>query len=68
VDVDCDVIAAEYPTDAEIIHSINRKAYIDCEVLEDDRGEDDCSEKLPSVGARGAIRALETVKSYIIAQ
>jgi hypothetical protein len=47
VDVDCDVIAAEYPTDAEIIQTI--KINIDCEVLGDDIGEDDCSEKLPSV-------------------
>jgi hypothetical protein len=47
VDVDCDVIAAEYPTDAEIIQTIKRDADIDCEVLEDDTGEDDFSEKLP---------------------
>jgi hypothetical protein len=68
VDVDCDVIAAKYPTDAEIIQTIKRGAHIDCEVLEDDIGEDDCSEKLPSVGVRNAISALETVKSYILAQ
>jgi hypothetical protein len=37
-------------------------------VLEDDIGEDDCSEKLPSVGVHDAISALETVKSYILAQ
>jgi hypothetical protein len=37
-------------------------------VLEDDIGEDDWSEKLPSVGVRDAISALETVKSYILAQ
>jgi hypothetical protein len=30
--------------------------------------EDDCSEKLPSVGVHDAISALQTVKSYIIAQ
>jgi ribonuclease PH len=59
VDVDCDVIAAEYPTDAEMIQTIERGADIDCEVLEDDIGEDDCSEKLPSVGVRDAISALE---------
>jgi hypothetical protein len=51
VDVDCDVIAAKYPIDAEIIQKIKRGADIDCEVLEDDIGEDDCSEKLPSVGS-----------------
>jgi hypothetical protein len=68
VAVDCDVIAAEYPTDAEIIQTIKRGADIDCEVLEDDIGEDDCSENLPSVGVRDAISALETVKSYILAQ
>jgi hypothetical protein len=68
VDVDCDVIAAEYPTDAEIIQTIKRCAYIDCEVLEDDIGEEDCSEKLPSVGVRDAISGFETVKSYILAQ
>jgi hypothetical protein len=65
VDVDCDLIAAEYPTDAEVIQTIKGGADIDCEVLEDDLGEDDCSEKLPSVGVRDAISALETVKSYI---
>jgi hypothetical protein len=64
VDVDCDVIAAEYPTVAEIIQTVKRDADIDCEVLEDDTGEDDCSEKLHSVGVRDA----ETVKSYILAQ
>jgi hypothetical protein len=37
-------------------------------VLEDDIGEDDCSEKLPSVGVCDAISAWETVKSYILAQ
>jgi hypothetical protein len=63
VDVDCDVIAAEYPTDAAIIQTIKRGADIDCEVL-----EFDCSEKLPSVGVRDVISALETVKSYILAQ
>jgi hypothetical protein len=68
VDVDCDVIAAEYPTDAAIIQTIKRGAEIDCEVLEDYIGKDDCSEKLPSVGVRDAISALETVKSYILAQ
>jgi hypothetical protein len=68
VAVDCDVIAAEYPTDAEIIQTVKRVADIDCEVLEDDTGEDDCSEKLHSVGVRDAIRALDTVKSYILAQ
>jgi hypothetical protein len=47
VDVDCDVIAAEYPTDAEIIDTIKRGADIECEVLEDDIGEDNCREKLP---------------------
>jgi hypothetical protein len=57
------VIAAEYPTNAEIIQTIKRGANIDCEVLEDDIGEDDCSEKLPSVGVHDAISALETVKS-----
>jgi hypothetical protein len=36
VDVDCDVIAAEYPTDAEIIQTIKRGTDINCEVLEDD--------------------------------
>jgi hypothetical protein len=50
VDVDCDVIAAEYPTDTEIIRTIERGADTDCEVLEDDTGEDNCSEKSPSVG------------------
>jgi hypothetical protein len=49
VDVDCDVIMAEYPTDAEIIQTITRGADIDCEVLEDDTGEDDRSEKLPQL-------------------
>jgi hypothetical protein len=68
VDVDCDVIAAEYPTDTEIIQTIKRGADFDCEVLEDDTGEDDGSEKLPSVGVRDAVSALETVKSYIMAQ
>jgi hypothetical protein len=63
VAVDCEVTAAEYPTDAEIIQTIKMGADIDCEVL-----EDDCSEKLYSVGVRDAIRALETVKSYILAQ
>jgi hypothetical protein len=48
LDVDCEVIAAEYPTDAEIIQTTERGADIDCEVLEDDIGEDDCSEKLHS--------------------
>jgi hypothetical protein len=62
LDVDCDVIAAEYPTDAEIIQTIERGADIDCEVLDDDIGEDDCSEKLPSVGVHDLISALETVK------
>jgi hypothetical protein len=68
VDVDCEVIAAEYPTDAEIIQTIKGGADIDCEVLEDYIGEDDCSEKLHSVGVHDAISALETVKSYILAQ
>jgi hypothetical protein len=63
VDVDCDVIATEYPTDGEIIQTIKRGADIDCEML-----EDDCSEKLPSVGVRDAISAFETVKSYTLAQ
>jgi hypothetical protein len=49
VDVDCDVIAAEYPTYAEIIQTI--KINIDFKVLDDDIGEDDCSEKLHSVGS-----------------
>jgi hypothetical protein len=62
------MIPAEYPTDAEIIQTIKRGADIDCEVLEDDIGEDDCTEKLPSVGVRDAISALETVKSCILAQ
>jgi hypothetical protein len=62
------VIAAEYPTDAEIIQIMKRGADIDCEVLEDDIGEDDCSEKVPSVGVRDAISSLETVESYILAQ
>jgi hypothetical protein len=62
------VIAAEYLTDAEIIQTIKRSADIDCEVLEDDIGEDDCREKLPSVGERDATSALETVKSDILAQ
>jgi hypothetical protein len=35
MDVDCDMIVDEYPTDAEIIQTIKRDAYIDCEVLED---------------------------------
>jgi hypothetical protein len=48
VDVGCDVIVAEYPADAEIIQTIKRGADIDCEVLEDDTGEDDCSEKFLS--------------------
>jgi hypothetical protein len=65
VDVDCDVTAAEYPTDAEIIQTIKKGADIDCELLEDDIDEDDCCEKLPSVGVRDAISTLETVKSYI---
>jgi hypothetical protein len=52
VDVDCDVIAAKNPTDGEIIQTI--KINIDCEVLEDDIGNDDCSEKLPSVGVHDA--------------
>jgi hypothetical protein len=60
------MIAVEYLTDAEIIQTI--KINIDCEVLEDDIGEDDCSEKLHSVGVRDAISALETIKSYILAQ
>jgi hypothetical protein len=68
VDVDCDMIAAEYPADAEIIQTTRRGADIDCEVLEDDIGEDDCSEKLPLVGERDTISALETVKSYILTQ
>jgi hypothetical protein len=68
VDVDCEVIAAEYPTDAEIIQTIKMSADIDCEVIEDDIGEDDCSDKLHSVGVRDAISASETVKSYILAQ
>jgi hypothetical protein len=68
VDVDCEVIAAECPTDAEIIQTIKRGADIDCEVLQDDIGEDDCSEKLAPVGVREVISALETVKSYILAQ
>jgi hypothetical protein len=68
VDVDCEVIAAEYPTDAEIIETIKRGADIDCEVLEDDVGEDDYSEKLHSVGIHDAVSALETVKSYILPQ
>jgi hypothetical protein len=34
VDVDCDMIAAEYPTVAEIIQTIKRGAAIDCEVFE----------------------------------
>jgi hypothetical protein len=46
VDVDFDVIAAEYPTDAEIIQTIKRGADIDCELLEYDIGEDGCSEKV----------------------
>jgi hypothetical protein len=61
-------MAAEYPTGPEIIQTIKRGADIDCEVLEDDIGEDDCSEKLPSVGVREVISALETVKSYTLAQ
>jgi hypothetical protein len=68
VDVDCDMIVAEYPVDAEIIQTIERGADIDCEVLEDAICEDDCSEKLPSAVVRDAISALETVKSYILAQ
>jgi hypothetical protein len=68
MDIDCEVIAAEYPTDAEIIQSIKRGADIDCEVFEDNVGEDGCREKLPSVGVRDAISALQTVKSYILAQ
>jgi hypothetical protein len=35
------MIAAEYPTDAEIIQTIKRGVDIDCKVLEDDIGEDD---------------------------
>jgi hypothetical protein len=66
VDVDYGVMA-EYPTDAKIIQTIKRGADIDCEIL-DDIGEDYCSEKLPSVGVRDTISALETVKSYILAQ
>jgi hypothetical protein len=57
VDVDCEVMAAEYPTDAEIIQTIKRGADIDCEVLEHDIGEYDCSEKLAPVGVRDAISA-----------
>jgi hypothetical protein len=60
------VIAAEYPTDTEIIQTIKRGADIDCEVLENDIGEDEYSENLPSVGVRDAISALKTVKSYIL--
>jgi hypothetical protein len=60
VDVDCDVIAAEYPTDAGIIQIVKRGADIDCEVL-----EDDYSEKLHSVGVRDAISGLETVKCQL---
>jgi hypothetical protein len=37
-------------------------------VKEDVIGEDDCSEKLHSVGVCDAISAVETVKSYIVAQ
>jgi hypothetical protein len=62
------VIAAEYPTDAKIIQTLKRGADIDYEVLDDDIGEDYCSEKLPSVGVHDAISALETLKSYILAQ
>jgi hypothetical protein len=62
------VIAAEYLTDAEIIQTIKRGADIDCEVLEDDIGKGDCSEKLSSVGVREVISALETVKSHILAK
>jgi hypothetical protein len=62
------VITAEYPTDAEIIQTIKRGADIDCEVLEDDIGKDDCSEKLPGVGVRDTVSAFEIVKSYILAQ
>jgi hypothetical protein len=57
MDVVFDMMAAEYPTDAEIIQTMKRGADIDCEVLEDDIGEDDCSEKLPSVGVCDAISA-----------
>jgi hypothetical protein len=67
MDVDCEVIVAEHPTDAIIIQIIKRNADIDCEVLKD-IGKDDCSEKLPSVGVHDAISALETVKSYILEQ
>jgi hypothetical protein len=62
------LIAAEYPTDAEIIQTMKRGADIDCEVLEDDIGEEDCIETLPSVGVRDTISTLETVNSYIPAQ
>jgi hypothetical protein len=37
-------------------------------VSDDDIGEDNYSEKLLSVGVRDTISALETVKSYILAQ
>jgi hypothetical protein len=37
-------------------------------VLQDDIDEDDCREKLYSVGVSDAISALGTVKSYILAQ
>jgi hypothetical protein len=62
------VITAEFPTDAEIIQTIKRGADIDCKVLEEDIGEDNYSQKLPSVGVRDAISALETIKSYFLAQ
>jgi hypothetical protein len=55
-------------TDAEIIQTIKRGIDTDRKVLEDDIGEGDCGEKLPSVGVCDAISALETVKSYIQAQ
>jgi hypothetical protein len=58
VDVDCDVIVAEYSTDAEIIQTIKWGADIDCEVL-----EGDCREKLPSVGVCNAISALKIIHS-----
>jgi hypothetical protein len=37
-------------------------------MLEDDTGEDDCSEKLPSVSVCDTVSALESIKSYILAQ
>jgi hypothetical protein len=60
VDADYNMIIAEYPTDAEIIQTIKRNRNIDYEMLEDDIDEDDCSEKLPSVGVCDANSALET--------